>query len=170
MSANSRILAARALSQVRRALYAVRRARWRIERSRVADQDLIRYLRMLELVLERIAIRLETIATTGILSPSIVALPLALIREASKLVQIPEAEPIIGDIEITLASLLEATVQEPPQALLTAASSEAKRILREIEEGLLAEGPVRSPSQADTPPAKTGGMESGPQSEGPLEE
>jgi len=167
---NPRILAARALGLVRQALYSVRRAKWMLERRGTEEKGLLRYLEILELTLERIALRLETIATTGIMTPEMILLPRALIQEVSKMMSLPQVEPVLSEIDLTLSALAELSQAEIPETMLTHVSEEARRILREIEAELEKRGPVRTPSQADSQARGAGRVASGPQTEGPAKE
>ena len=109
-----RILVASALRSSRMALHQVRRARWRLERHEESKSLLLQLL-TLEYVLERIILRLETIAVSGLVTRELLALPLALIRELEHTLgpALPEATALIEEIGSALEEAYESAAPSP---------------------------------------------------------
>jgi hypothetical protein len=134
-----RRLVARTLTLVRQAITSIQRAEWRLLQTKTADQQLLSNLETLRLLLERIALRLETIAVTGILSEELISLPLELIKlSKSKLLPgLVDISPIIDDLDAALSTIYSDTSSDELAGLTLREepiTPEAERILREVEE------------------------------------
>jgi len=131
-----------ALVIVRRAQLEARRAKVRVERMKglLPDNEytnLLLSLETLDNILERVAIRLETILTSGIITAELLALPRALITKASEqLKDLPpelfESLAEIGDILDYVASNAPSQ-PEIPISINTETSEEVNNILEEAK-------------------------------------
>lgn len=151
--ANVRVRVVEALNTVRQALYKARSSRRMLESlyARSHDPSLMRLIEVylkLELLLEAVALRLETVALTGVVARELVEPPLRVAREASALRDTlpPDLADLILEVDRSLAAihdmaapadyyglnLDEGNISDDVQRILREAEAVAKRRLEEL--------------------------------------
>ncbi len=128
----------RAIAMIRRALAELKRAEWRARRLSQSDPQILKYILALQLVLERVLLRLETIAVTGIITRDLLRLPLSLVKEALSEIRPPvpalssallEIENVLGHVYTILPETPESIDVTSTQAAFD--SEQARAVLRE---------------------------------------
>jgi hypothetical protein len=130
---NPRIAVAQALTLTRRALQALDRAVWKARSLGEEGRSLLYYIVVLQLVLERVALRLETIANTGIITRGMLATPMMLVKESMSWLKAASIDvaPLIYDIDSILTGLYE-TLPEPTPLGTSEIPEENKRDVQRI--------------------------------------